>query len=77
MPISIGQWHEEIGNFNSYKCKTSFKTEHNNFTVYLSLYKLIIIICLCYIHMISAEKLHFFCSLSFNLQVCSSIYDLC
>ena len=50
MPISIGQWREEIGNFNSYKSKTSFKNEHNNFMVYLSLYKLIIIIWLCYIH---------------------------
>ena len=50
MSISIGQWSEEIGNFNSYKCKTSSKTEHNSFMVYLSLYMLIIIICLCYVH---------------------------
>ena len=50
MPISIVQWCEEIGNFNSYKCKTSFKTEHNNFMVYLSLDKLITTVCLCYIH---------------------------
>ena len=49
VPISIGKWHEVIGNFNSYKC-TSTKTELTNFMVYLSLYKLIIIICLCYIH---------------------------
>ena len=44
MPISIGQWHNEIENFNSFKCKTSFKTEHDNFMVYLSLYRVIIII---------------------------------
>ena len=50
MPISIGQWPEEIGNFNPHKCKTSSKDEHNNFMVYLSLYKLIIIMCLCYMH---------------------------
>ena len=50
MPINTGQWCEEIGKFNSYKCKTSSKTEHNNFIVYLYLYKSIILICLCYVH---------------------------
>ena len=50
MLINIGQQREEIGNFNSYKSKASSKSEHNNFMVYLSLYKLVIIICLCYIH---------------------------
>ena len=49
MPISIGHWPEEIENFNSYKCKTSSKTEPNNFMLYLPLYNLIVIICLCYI----------------------------
>ena len=50
MLTSIRQWHEEIGHFTSCKCKTSSKTEHNNFMGYLSLYKLIIIIWLCNIH---------------------------
>ena len=50
MSIRIGQWREVIGSFDSYVCKTSSKTEHSNFIVYLSLYKLIIIICWCYIH---------------------------
>ena len=41
MPISIGQWREEIGIFNSCKCKTPFKCLHCNFFVNLFLYKLI------------------------------------
>ena len=41
MPISIGHWREEIGIFNSCKCKTPFKCLHCNFFVNLFLYKLI------------------------------------
>ena len=50
MPISIGQWREEIGIFNSYKCETPFKCVHSNFVVNLLLYKLITLILLCCLH---------------------------
>ena len=50
MPISIGQWREEIGIFNSCKCKTSFKCVHRNFVVNLLLYKLVTFMLLCCLH---------------------------
>ena len=50
MPISIGQWREEIGIFNSYKCKTPFKCVHSNFAVNLLLYKLITFMLLYCLH---------------------------
>ena len=50
MPISIGQWREEIGIFNSYKFKTSFKSDNSSFLVNLFPNKLILFIFLCYIY---------------------------
>ena len=50
MPISIGQRHEEIGIFNSYKFKTSFKCDNSSFLVNLFPNKLILFIFLCYIY---------------------------
>ena len=50
MPISTGQWHEEIAIFNSYKCKTPFKCVHSDFVVNLLLYKLITFMLLCCMH---------------------------
>ena len=50
MPISIGQWCEGIGIFNSYKYKTPFKCVHSNFVVNLLLYKLITIMFVCCLH---------------------------
>ena len=50
MPVSIGQWREGVGIFNSYKCKTLFKCVHSHFVINLLLYKLIIFMLLCYLH---------------------------
>ena len=50
MSISIGQWHEEIGNFNCYKCNSSPNTEHSKSAVNFCFCKLIFFICLCYMH---------------------------
>ena len=50
MSISIGHRREEIGIFNSYKCKTPFKGEHSNFVDNLLLDKLITFRLLCCLH---------------------------
>ena len=50
MPISIGQWREEIGIFNSYRFKTLFKCVHSNFVVNSLLYKLNTFMLLCCLH---------------------------
>ena len=50
MPVSIGQWREGVGIFNSNKCKTLFKCVHSHFVINLLLYKLIIFMLLCYLH---------------------------
>ena len=52
MPNSIGRWREEIGIFNSYKCKTPFKCGHSNFVFNLLLYKLITFMLVCCLHKI-------------------------
>ena len=50
MPISIRQWREKIGIFNSYKFKTSFKSDNSSFLGNLFPNKLILFIFLCYIY---------------------------
>ena len=52
MPISIGQWRDEIGIFNTYKCKTPFKGVHSNFVVNLLRHKLITFMFLCCFHVL-------------------------
>ena len=48
MPIKTREWREEIGMFNSCKCKIEWV--HSNFLANLSLYKLITFILLCCSH---------------------------
>ena len=50
MSISIGQWREEIGNFNSYKYNTSSIGERSNFLDSLSFYKLMCFTCLYFMN---------------------------
>ena len=49
-PISIGQWREEIGIFNLYKCETPFKCVHIIVELICFFYKLIIFMLLYYLH---------------------------
>ena len=59
MSISIGKWLEEIGIFNSYKCKTPFKCVHSNSVVNLLVCKLITFMLLCCLHEI-LDYCHYF-----------------
>ena len=76
MYISLGQWREEIGNFNCYKCNSSPKTERSKSAVNLCFCKLIFFICLCYMHDMtnSLNNLLIFLSIiNFKVQVLTPI----